>query len=194
MCRMSVVGDSPEIELVRRSFEALIQGEYGVLESSLAKNARWRTVEEGQANCEGRKTIIGIMRRNLGGRLRGTIEEATLAGSSVVVGFRPERPADAGDPPLERGIAYMVVRIEGRKITELKGCADRAAAVVYAEMERSDRPPGAAPAAPGQAYPLTNRGARSAPIRSAWQACRRVRGCGVSSFPVDLEEGTRCRT
>jgi ketosteroid isomerase-like protein len=65
---MEPMSDSPEIELVRRSFEALTQGDYAVLESSMAEEARWRTVEEGATNCEGRETIIGMMRRNLGGR------------------------------------------------------------------------------------------------------------------------------
>jgi ketosteroid isomerase-like protein len=134
---MSSTDDTPEIELVRRSFEALIQGDCAVLESSLAEDARWRTVEEGAMNCEGRDTIVGIMRRNLGGRLRGTIEEATQVGSRVIVGFRPEHPADADGRPLEGGIAYMVVTVEGGKIAELKGCADRASAVAYAETGKA---------------------------------------------------------
>lgn len=125
--------DSPEIELVRRSFEALTQGDHAVLESSLAEEARWRAVEEGATNCEGRDTIIGMMRRNLGGRLRGTIEEASLIGSRVIVGFRPEQPADAAGRPLERGIAYMVVTTADGEITELKGCGDRQAAIAYAK-------------------------------------------------------------
>jgi ketosteroid isomerase-like protein len=131
---MRTVGDSPEIDLVQRCFQALIQGDYVVLEASLAEDARWRTVEGGATNCDGRATIVGIMRRNLGGRLRGSIEEASQVGSRVIVGFRPDRPADADGRPLEGGIAYMVVTVEGGRIAELKGCADRAAAVTYAEM------------------------------------------------------------
>lgn len=91
-------------------------------------------MEEGATNCDGRATIVGIMRRNLGGRLRGSIEEASQVGSRVIVGFRPDRPADADGRPLEGGIAYMVVTVEGGRIAELKGCADRAAATRYAEM------------------------------------------------------------
>jgi ketosteroid isomerase-like protein len=87
---MEAIGDSPEIDLVERCFEALINGDFPVLETSLAEDARWRTVEGGATDCEGRDTIIGIMRRNLAGRLRGTIEEATQAGPRVIVGFRPE--------------------------------------------------------------------------------------------------------
>jgi hypothetical protein len=34
--------------------------------------------------------------------------------------------------PLDGGIAYMVVTIRAGQITELKGCADRAAARTYA--------------------------------------------------------------
>jgi ketosteroid isomerase-like protein len=128
--------DSPEIALVRRSFEALTEGDYAVLESSLAEDARWRTVEEGTTNCEGRDTIIGVMRRNLGGRLRGRIEEAVQVGPRVIVGFRPDRSSEATDRPLDAGIAYMVVTMEAGMITELKGCADRAAAGRYASAGR----------------------------------------------------------
>jgi hypothetical protein len=67
------------------------------------EDARWRTVEEGTTNREGRSTIVHIMRRGLAGR------------------------------PFDGGIADMVVTILAGQITELKGCADRAAAVDYAE-------------------------------------------------------------
>jgi len=129
-------GESPQIELVQRCFQALIEGDYAVLRASLADDAKWRTVEEGPSNCEGRDTIIGIMRRNLGGRLHGAIEEAGQVGSRVVVGFRPERPASAEGRPLDGGVAYMVVTIEGGQITELKGCADRVAALSYSQTGR----------------------------------------------------------
>ena len=68
----------------------------------------------------------------MGGRLRGTIEEASQVASRVIVGFRPTRPGDAEGRPLDGGIAYMVVTVEGDRITELKGFADRDAAVTYA--------------------------------------------------------------
>ena len=116
---------------------ALIDGDFAVLENSLAEDARWRTVEEGATNCEGRETILAIMRRNLAGRLRGRIEEASQAGSRVIVGFRPEQPSGAGDRPLEAGIAYMVVTVRTGKIAELKGCADRTAAAAYAETGKA---------------------------------------------------------
>jgi ketosteroid isomerase-like protein len=130
---VETIGESPEIDLVMRCFEALIHGDFAVLEASLAEDAKWRTVQEGATNCEGSGTIIGIMRRNLAGRLRGRIEEASQAGSRVIVGFRPERPSEGSDRPLEAGIAYMVVTVEAGRIVELKGCADRAAAGRYAE-------------------------------------------------------------
>jgi ketosteroid isomerase-like protein len=69
--------DNPEIKHVRHCFEALTRGDFVVLEASLAEDARWRTVQERATNCEGRDTVIGIMTRNLAGRLRGTIEEMT---------------------------------------------------------------------------------------------------------------------
>jgi ketosteroid isomerase-like protein len=136
---MGSVGDSPEVDLVQRCFDALIQGDFAVLEASLAEDPVWRTVEEGTTNCEGRDTIIGIMRRNLAGRLRGRIEEVSQTGSRVVVGFRPERPSEAGDRPLEGGIAYMVVTVQTGRIAELKGCPDRATAVRYAAASKASR-------------------------------------------------------
>ena len=134
---MEAMRGSPEIELVLRCFQALGQGDFGVLEASLAEDARWRTVEEGTTNCEGRGTIVGVMRRNLAGRVRGDIEETSQSGSRVIVGFRPERRSAAAGRPLDGGIAYMVVTILAGQITELKGCADRAAAVSYAETDGS---------------------------------------------------------
>ena len=134
---MEATNSSPEIDLIRRCFQALIEGDYAVLEASLADDAKWRTVEEGATNCEGRDTIVGIMRRNLAGRLRGTIEEASQAGSRVIVGFRPGRSPDAERRPLDAGIAYMVVTIQGGEIIELKGCADRNAAASYARTGKA---------------------------------------------------------
>jgi ketosteroid isomerase-like protein len=129
---MEKSGGTPEVDLVRRCFQALTDGDYAVLEVSLAADAKWRTVEEGATNCEGRDTIIGIMRRNLGGRLRGKIEEVDQVGSRVVVGFRPDRPPDDEGRPLDAGVAYMVVTFDAGQITELRGCADRTLAVAYA--------------------------------------------------------------
>jgi ketosteroid isomerase-like protein len=130
----NAMGNSPEIELLHRSFEAMREGDLAVLEDALAEHARWRTVDEGATNCEGRATIIELMSRNLGGRLRGSIEETLQAGRRVIVAFRPEQPSDAADRPLDDGIAYMVVTVSDGKVTELKGCADRPAALAYAQI------------------------------------------------------------
>ena len=66
------------------------------------------------------------------GRSRGRIEETIQNGQRVLVAFRPEQPIGGGRP-LDDGIAYMVVTIRGGKIVEMKGCADRASAVAYAQ-------------------------------------------------------------
>jgi ketosteroid isomerase-like protein/catechol 2,3-dioxygenase-like lactoylglutathione lyase family enzyme len=124
--------DSQELELVRSVWEATTRGDLSTLESALAEDARWRTVWEGPTNCEGRSTIVETIGRNLAG-VRGSIDEMVQAGSRVIVGFRSERPPDAADRPLDNGLAYMVVTIAGGKITELKGCVDRASAIRYAE-------------------------------------------------------------
>jgi ketosteroid isomerase-like protein len=125
------MGESPEIELVRRVWEALIQGGPEVLAEVLAPNAQWYGVEDWQL-CDGREAIIDVMSRNLSGRLRGRIEETIQDGSRLIVAFRPEQPARL-DRPLDEGIAYMVVTIRDGYIVEMKGCADRSAAVSFAQ-------------------------------------------------------------
>jgi ketosteroid isomerase-like protein len=127
---MTTMSDSPEIELLHRAWEALTGGDFAVLEESLAEGAMWHGVEDGQL-CAGRKEILEVMTRNLPGRLRGRIEETIQTGPRVLVAFRPEEPSNAGDRPLDDGIAYMVVTISDGKIIELKGCADRTAAQAY---------------------------------------------------------------
>lgn len=124
------MSESHEIELVRSVWEAMERGDLSALESALAEDARWRTVWEGATNCEGRATIVEMIRDNLAG-LRGSLDEVVPEGSSVIVGFRPSRPSKGPDRPLDSGLAYMVVTIEDGKIRELKGCADRAAAIRY---------------------------------------------------------------
>jgi ketosteroid isomerase-like protein len=124
------MGESPEIELVRRAWDALIASGPGVLGEVLAPDAQWYGVEDGQL-CDGREAIIDVMSRNLGGRLRGSVEETIQDGPRVIVAFRPEQPSRL-DRPVDQGVAYMVVTIRDRHIVELKGCADRSAAVSYA--------------------------------------------------------------
>jgi hypothetical protein len=88
-------------------------------------------VEDGQL-CQGRKAIIDMMSRNLAGCLRGRVEETIQDWSRVIVAFRPGQPAQL-DRPLDAGIDYIVVTIRDEYIVEMKGCADRSAAVSYAQ-------------------------------------------------------------
>ena len=112
------MGESHEIELVRRAWDALIAGGPEVLGEVLAPDAQWYGVEDGQL-CDGRKAIIDVMSRNLAGRLRGRIEETIQDGPRVIVAFRPEQPAQL-DRPVDDGIAYMVVTIRDGHIVEMK--------------------------------------------------------------------------
>ena len=134
------MSETPEVELVESVWEAMTRGDLSALESALAVDARWRTVWEGATNCEGRSTIVEVIGANPAG-LRGSIDEVVQAGSCVIVGFRPEGPSEAAGRPLDQGLAYMVVTIRDGTITELKGCADRAAAVLYAETGEADPVP-----------------------------------------------------
>ena len=68
------MGESPEIELVRRAWDALIAGGPEVLGEVPAPGAQRYGVEDRKL-CDGRKAIVDVMNRNLAGRLRGQIEE-----------------------------------------------------------------------------------------------------------------------
>jgi hypothetical protein len=50
----------------------------------------------------------------------------------VLVAFRLEQPARL-DRSVDEGIAYMVVTIRDGHIAEMRGCADRSAALRYAQ-------------------------------------------------------------
>ncbi len=130
------MSESPDVELLQRAWKAMSQGDLTVLEHSLAPDAQWHGVEDGQL-CENRNAILEVISRNLPGRLRGTIEETIQDGPRVIVAFAPEQPAQV-DRPLDQGVAYVVVTIRDGKIVELKGCADRTAALAYG---RSDERP-----------------------------------------------------
>lgn len=133
---MTSSSETPEIELVRRCFDAWSDGDFARLAHRLAKDARWLAAAEGVAPCEGREQIIEVMSRNAAGdRARGEIETMAQHGSRVLVAFRPTTPADLQNRPLENGLGYMVVTISAGRITELKGCADRVAALEYARTD-----------------------------------------------------------
>jgi ketosteroid isomerase-like protein len=140
LSEMTTMSNSQEVELLHRTWEAMSGGDFAVLEDTLAADAQWLGVEDGQL-CGNRKAILEVMRRNLPGRLQGRIEETIQDGPRVIVAFRPKQPAQV-DRSLDEGVAYMVVTISNGKITELKGCADRAAATTYAQTgETPDAPP-----------------------------------------------------
>lgn len=108
------------------------RGDLSVLEGALDPEAKWRGVEDGPWICENRKMILEVMERNLHGGLVGRIEEAVEVGGRIVVAFRPDQPRDDGRP-LDQGIAYVVVTMCDGRVIELKGCADRTAAMTYAQ-------------------------------------------------------------
>lgn len=126
------MSESTDVELLHRAWEAMSgAGDLSVLEGALDPEAQWLGVEDGQI-CENRKMILKVMERNLHGGLVGRIEETVEVGGRIVVAFRPDQPRDDGRP-LDQGIAYVVVTMRDGRVIELKGCADRAAAVTYAQ-------------------------------------------------------------
>jgi ketosteroid isomerase-like protein len=117
---------------VRQTWEAVSQGDLAPLATILAPDAKWRAVEDGPWNCESRSAILDVMKRNLANGLSGRVEHVLELGDRVVVAFRPDHHGpDAW--PLDDGIRYMVVTMRGEEIAEMKGCADRQAALAYAE-------------------------------------------------------------
>lgn len=76
--------------------------------------------------------ILTVIKRNLHGGLAGRIEETVEVGGRIVVAFRPDQPSN-DQRPLDNGIAYVAVTMRGGRVVEMKGCADRAAAMSYAQ-------------------------------------------------------------
>ncbi len=126
------MSESTDIELLHRAWEAMSgAGNLSVLEGALDPEAQWLGVEDGQI-CENRKMVLAVIKRNLHGGLAGRIEETVEVGGRIVVAFRPDQPRDDGRP-LDQGIAYVVLTMRDGLVIELKGCADRAAAMTYAQ-------------------------------------------------------------
>lgn len=126
------MSDSADIELLHRAWEAMSgAGDLSVLEGALDPEAKWRGVEDGQI-CENRKMILTVMKRNLHRGFAGRIEETVEVGGRIVVAFRPDQSRN-DDRPLDQGIAYVIVTMRDGLVIELKGCADRAAAMTYAQ-------------------------------------------------------------
>jgi ketosteroid isomerase-like protein len=130
---MSPTARSDEIALIESAFEALARGDLAVLEEALAPDARWLAVEQmGPWSCDGRGQIIDRIRAGLGAAPGGRIEQMIQQGEHVLVAFRPQRPPGGGRP-LEDGLAWIVLTFRRGSIVELKGCADRAHALAYAD-------------------------------------------------------------
>jgi ketosteroid isomerase-like protein len=118
--------------LIQRTWAALADGDLGPLEAALAPDAKWRAVEDGPWNCHTREEILEVMRGNLQRGLAGEVEEVLELGERAVVAFRPEQH-EAEAWPLDNGIRYVVVSTREGRVVEMKGCADRAAALAYAQ-------------------------------------------------------------
>lgn len=118
--------------LIRDTWAALAGGDLGPLEAALAPDAQWRAVEDGPWNCDGRAAILEVMRQNLERGLAGEVEEVLEVGERALVAFRPAHHAPDGWP-LDAGIRWVVVTLREGRVVEMKGCADRRAALAYAE-------------------------------------------------------------
>lgn len=127
-----VMSEDADVELLQRAWDAMAQGDLSVLEGALAPDAQWRGIQDGPWICKNREAILEVMGPNLATGLSGKIEQTIQDGPHVLVAFRPARPRN-DDRPLDDGLAWVVVTMRDGQIVELKGCADRAAAVAYAQ-------------------------------------------------------------
>jgi ketosteroid isomerase-like protein len=118
-------------EFVRETWEAVSGGDLDALQAALVPDAKWYPVEEGPWDCESRTMIVQVMRRNLNNGLAGDVEEVFEVGDRVVVAFRPDSH-EPGARPLDEGLRYLVLTMRGSLVAEMKGCADRQAALAYA--------------------------------------------------------------
>ena len=119
-------------ELVRETWAALSRDDFGQLEAVLAPGARWRAVEDGPWNCENRSQILRVMRENRAAGLDGEVEQVRDVGDRAIVAFRPSSETP-GQWPLDNGIRYVVLTFDSEGlVSEMKGCADRAAAFSHA--------------------------------------------------------------
>jgi SnoaL-like domain len=116
---------------IRQMWEALAAGDLGPAAAALAPDARWRAVEDGPWNCEGRTAILDVLSQSLAHGLSGRVESVEAVSGRRIVAFRPDERREA-PWPLDDGIRYVVLTLRGEQIVELKGCADRAAALAYA--------------------------------------------------------------
>jgi hypothetical protein len=107
------------------------------VEAVLGTYAKWRAIGDGPWNCENRRAIVKVMKRNLANGLHGRIEE-TIGDGGRIVSFRPEQPFPGGRP-LDDGVAYAVVRMRDGLIVEMTGCADRAGAIAYTQTDQVPR-------------------------------------------------------
>jgi ketosteroid isomerase-like protein len=117
--------------LVRETWSAVSRGDFAVLDSTLAPDAKWRAVEDGPWNCENRSMILRVMKDRTRQDLVGDIDSVLDVGDRIVVGFRPSgHGPDAW--PLDDGVRYVVLTLRDGLVIEMKGCIDRHAAFEYA--------------------------------------------------------------
>jgi ketosteroid isomerase-like protein len=118
-------------QLIDETWQAVSAGDLGALEVVLADDAKWRAVQDGPWNCDGRAMILEVMASNVANGLSGEVEEVLDVGDRAIVAFRPRDHAP-GAWPLDDGIRYVVLSFRDEKVVEMKGCPDRATALAYA--------------------------------------------------------------
>lgn len=91
-------------------------------------------MEDGPWNCQSREAILDFLGPNLQRGLSGEVEEVIDVGRRSVVAFRPSDHR-AGGWPLDHGVRYVVLSFRDALISELKGCANRQAALAYAAAQ-----------------------------------------------------------
>jgi hypothetical protein len=109
-------------QLARRGYEALMRGEYEVLEDLMAPDLTWHWWERGPWDCQSREEALALIRERLGQNAIGDLREVTELGEGrvlVVTGLRPDSeisPKDLGLPEGHDETANVVTIRDGKVI------------------------------------------------------------------------------
>ena len=93
-------------QLARRGYEALMQGEFEVLEDLMAPDLTWHWWERGPWDCHSREEALVVIKERLGQNAIGDLREVTELGEGrvlVVTGLPPDSEISPEDLGPSRG-------------------------------------------------------------------------------------------
>jgi ketosteroid isomerase-like protein len=135
------------VELIRRGYQAFVDGDLEAISSLLAPDVEWRSVDYGPWDAHDRETVLDVLVERLQEGYRVELEECVAAGDRVVVGFRaagmeqPRRIAD--DDGRTFGVSkyftisryFAVVTIRDGRVVKVEDFPGREDALAAAGVE-----------------------------------------------------------